>query len=56
MTTNQKYIVAGLVLLMIISKGKAGGTGCGCTGTASGGATKPDKPAEWWTYAGQWSV
>jgi hypothetical protein len=55
MTTNQTYIAAGLVLLLIISKAKKG-AGCGCAGTASGGATTPDKPAEWWTYAGQWSI
>lgn len=53
MSKNQQYIIAGLVLLLIISKGK--GAGCGCGG-ADGKAQTPDKPAEWWSYAGQWSA
>lgn len=50
MTTNQKYIMAGIVLLVLMSKAK--GT-CGC---ADNTATNAATPAQWWSYASQWST
>lgn len=51
MTTNQKYILAGIVLLVLMAKAK--GT-CGCSGDNQ--ATSVSTPGEWWSYASQWST